>query len=121
RTLRAYFGRPYLRINIWIWSHLPASLSSKRSVRRYGSHVHSLIQLRERAQSTGTYFFRNRPELELLLRLLDQFPSRSTVAITILGCSKGPEVYSFSYAIKTARPNLCFRLSALDIDIDTLE
>lgn len=121
RELRVYFGRPYLRINTWIWSHLPAALTSKRFLRGYGSHVHSLIQLRERAQSTGTYFFRNRPELELLLRLLDQFPRRSTVDIAILGCSKGAEAYSFSYAIRTARPDLCLRLSALDIDIDTLE
>jgi chemotaxis methyl-accepting protein methylase len=121
RALRAYFGRPYLRLNTWIWSHLPASWSSKRPLRRYGSHLHGLIQLRERAQSTGTYFFRNRPELELLLRLLDQFPSHSTVDIAILGCSKGAEVYSFSYTIRSARPNLCFRLSALEIEPETLE
>jgi chemotaxis methyl-accepting protein methylase len=121
RALRVYLGRPYLRINTWIWSRLPTSLRPKRSLHRYGSHVHSLIQLRERTQSTGTYFFRNRPELDLLLRLLDQFPSRSTVDIAILGCSKGAEVYSFSYTIRTARPDLCVRLSALDIDKDTLE
>jgi chemotaxis methyl-accepting protein methylase len=120
-TLRVYLGRPYLRFNTWAWSHLPASLRSKRSLRGYGSHVHGLIQTRERTQSTGTYFFRNRPELELLLRLLDQFPIGSTVDIAILGCSKGAEVYSFSYAIRTGRPDLKLRLIALDIDKDTLE
>jgi len=121
RALRVFLGRPYIRINKWIWSHLPASLRSKRSLCGYGSHVHSLIQLRGRSQSTGTYFFRNRPELELLLRLLDKFQSGATVEMAILGCSKGAEVYSFSYTIRTARPDFCLRLSALDIDKDTLE
>jgi chemotaxis methyl-accepting protein methylase len=121
KALRVYLGRPYVNINIWIWSHLPAWLKSRPSLCGYGSHVHSLIQLRGRTQSTGTFFFRNRPELELLLRLLDQFPSLSTVKIAILGCSKGAEVYSFSYTIQTARPDLCLGLSALDIDKDTLD
>src|ERR1700722_8432722 len=122
RVLRVYFGRPYLRINTWIWSRLPASLRSKRSLRSYGSHLHSLIQLRTfRLQSTGTYFFRNRPELELLLRLLDHLPHGSTVDMAVLGCSKGAEVYSMSYAIRTARQDVKLRLTALDIDKDTLE
>lgn len=121
RALQVYLGRPYLRINTWIWGHLPASLRSKRSLRGYGSHLHSLIQLRERTQSTGTFFFRNRPELELLLRLLDQFPLGSTIDLTILGCSKGAEVYSFSYMIRTKRPDLNLRLCALDISREPLE
>jgi chemotaxis methyl-accepting protein methylase len=121
KALRLYFGRPYLRVNTWIWSHLPVSWRSNPSLRGYGSHVHSLIQSRERTQSTGTYFFRNRPELELLLRLLKELPTGSTVDMAILGCSKGAEVYSFSYTIRTARPDLRLRLSALDIDKDTLE
>ena len=122
RLLRKCLGGPYLRINTWIWCHLPLSLRSKRPLRRYGSHLHTLIQLRDaRTQSTGTYFFRNRPELKLLLRLLDQFSSDSTVEMAIVGCSKGAEVYSFSYTIRTARPDLCLRLSALDIDEDTLD
>jgi len=43
------------------------------------------------------------------------------VDIAILGCSKGAEVYSFSFTIRTARPDLNLRLSALDISEDTLE
>jgi chemotaxis methyl-accepting protein methylase len=121
KALRVSFWGPYLRIHTWIWRHLPASLRSKRSLRGYGSHVHSLIQLRERTQSTGTFFFRNRPELELLVRLLDQFPHGSTIDMAILGCSKGAEVYSFSYTIRTKRPDLNLRLSALDISREPLE
>ena len=121
RVLRLYLGRPYLHIITWIWRHLSASMKSKRSLRGYGSHVHSLIQLRERKQATGTFFFRNRPELELLVRLLDRFPSGSTIDMAVLGCSKGAEVYSFSYVIHTKRPDLKLRICALDISRDVLE
>lgn len=119
KLLRIGLGRPYLIVNTWIWRRLPHSL--RHSLRGYGSHLHSLIQLRERTQSTGTYFLRNRPELKLLLRLLDQFPNGATVDMAVLGCSKGAEVYSISYAIRTAREDLSLRLSALDIDKETLE
>src|SRR5207244_12590888 len=90
RFLRKYLGRPYLRMNIWIWRHLPASLASWRPVRRYGCHLHNLIQWRaNRTQFVGTFFFRNRPELELLIRLLDQKRQNSTLNLTVLACSKG--------------------------------
>ncbi len=107
---------------MWIWNHLPASLTSLRLGRTYGAHLHKLIQLRSaRMQHMGTFFFRNRPELELLTRLLDPKRQGSTLDLTILGCSKGAEVYSFSYSISSARPDLNLRLHALDIDPDALE
>jgi chemotaxis methyl-accepting protein methylase len=88
----------------------------------YGAHVHLLIQLRSaRRPYLGTFFFRNRPELELLTRLLDPLRPGSTLDLTILGCSKGAEVYSFSHAIRCARPDLRIRLDALDIDPDVLQ
>jgi chemotaxis methyl-accepting protein methylase len=121
KAIRIYFGRPYLRMNTWIWNRLPASWRSKRPLRTYGAHVHSLIQLRERNQATGTFFFRNRPELELLVRQLDQFPPRSTIRMAVLGCSKGAEVYSFSYMIRTKRPDLNVRICAVDISKDVME
>jgi chemotaxis methyl-accepting protein methylase len=84
--------------------------------------LQSLIQLgRTRTQATGTFFFRNRPELELLLRLLAQNQPGSTVDMAILGCSKGAEVYSFSYSIRTKRPDLKLRVRALDISKEVLE
>jgi chemotaxis methyl-accepting protein methylase len=116
-----YFGRPYVRLNTWIWSRLPASWRSKPSLRAYGSHVHRLIQLRGRNQATGTFFFRNRPEMELLVRLLDQCPPGATIDMAVLGCSKGAEVYSFSYVVRTKRPDLNLRVCALDISKDMLE
>jgi len=69
----------------------------------------------------GTFFFRNRPELELLIRLLGQKGHGSMLDITVLACSKGAEVYSISYAIRCSRPDLRVRLHALDIDTDILE
>src|SRR5262249_23524410 len=122
RFLRKYLGRPYVRINTWIWNHLPASWASWRPVRAYGVHLHSLLQLQAtRWQSVGTYFFRNRPELELLIRLLDQKPQGSILGLTVLACSKGAEVYSISYAIRCARTDLKVSLRALDISKDILD
>lgn len=122
RFVRKYLGRPYFLGNLWIWSHLPASVTSWRPLRAYGAHLHSLIQLRAtRRQSVGTFFFRNRPELELLIRLVDQKRQGSTLDVTVLACSKGAEVYSISYAIRCARPDLRVCLRALDIDKDVLE
>ena len=122
RFLRTYLGRPYLSMSIWIWNHLPGSLGSWRPVRAFGAHLHNLIQLRAtRRQSVGTFFFRNRPELELLIRLLDQRPQDSTLGVAVLACSKGTEVYSISYAIRCARKDLKVRLCGLDISKDILE
>ena len=121
RRLRKYLGRPYLRGNIWIWNHLPAFLTSSRLGSLYGAHLHRLIQLRSaRRQYTGTFFFRNRPEIELLIRLLDRIGS-ATVELAILGCSKGAEVYSFSYAMRTAKPELKLHIHAVDIDAEVVE
>jgi len=122
KLLRKYLGRPYLRANIWIWNHLPASIRLLPTVRVIGSHLQNLIRLRAtRAQYFGTFFFRNRPELELLICLLDQIRHGLAIDMAILGCSKGAEVYSFSYVIRTKRPDVNLRLCALDISKDVLD
>jgi chemotaxis methyl-accepting protein methylase len=122
RSLRKLLGRPYLGVNRWVWNHLPASYKDYRGTRAYGAHLHRLVQLQSpRTQNIGTFFLRNRPELALLIRLLDRERHGSTINLIILGCSKGAEVYSFSHAIRTARPDLDLRLRALDIDADVLE
>src|SRR5215831_28522 len=105
-------------MNIWT----ACLLSLLGLVRAYGVHLHGLIQLRTtRSQSVGTFFFRNRPELKLLIRLLDQKRQGSTLDVTVLACSKGAEVYSISYAIRCARPDLKVSLRAVDISKDILE
>jgi chemotaxis methyl-accepting protein methylase len=109
-------------MNIWIWSHLPTTLIVRRPVRAYGNLLHSLIQLRTiRKQFVGTFFFRNRPELDLLVRLLDRKRNGSTLDVAVLACSKGTEVYSISYAIRRTRRELKVRLCALDISKEILE
>jgi chemotaxis methyl-accepting protein methylase len=122
KVLRKYVGRPYLGIATWVWNHLPAPLASTALGRAYGVHLHGLVQLQaSRQQSTGTFFFRNRPELELLTRLLGRKSQGATLDMAIVGCSKGAEVYSMAYAIRCARPDLKINLIALDISKDVLE
>jgi chemotaxis methyl-accepting protein methylase len=119
RFLRRFFGRPCVRVYMHIWKHLPHSVTSSRVGLAYGSHLQWLIQMQStRNQHTGTFFFRNRPELELLTRLLNI--EAPTLSLTILGCSKGAEVYSYLYAIRNSRPDLRVSLHALDIDPDVL-
>jgi chemotaxis methyl-accepting protein methylase len=74
-----------------------------------------------RRQSVGTFFLRNRPELELLIRLLDQKGRGSILDVAVVACSKGAEIYSFSYAIRCARPDLKVHICALDISEDILK
>ena len=74
-----------------------------------------------RMQSFGTFFFRNRPALTLLIHLLKQRRGESTVNIAVLACSKGAEVYSIAYAIRCAQINLSVKISALDIAEDVIE
>jgi len=79
-------------------------------------HVQALVRLRAaRRQYFGTLFFRNRPELDLLGSLLDQQRLASSVAISVLACSKGAEVYSIAWAIRSRHPDLKFSLHAVDI------
>ena len=62
----------YLRLNQRLWNKLPSSLTTLSPIRIYGNFLHSLARMqRARAQAFSTFFLRNRPELELIRRLLD--------------------------------------------------
>ena len=120
--LRRYVGRPYRVMLVWIWKHLLVAFASWRPVRSYGVHLHSMIKLAaKRQQLVSTYFFRNRPELELLVRLLRQRGQGSTLDMAVLACSKGAEVYSFSYAIRRAQLDVKMHLRAVDISKEILD
>lgn len=122
RVLRKYLGRPYLRLNQWLWRRIPPAWSSLGLVRAYGRHCHNLVLLQgSRRMSIGTFFFRNRPELECLRRLLADRPKGAAVDIAILACSKGVEVYSTAYTIRLARPDLQLMIQALDISNAVVE
>src|SRR5215510_3493763 len=72
RVIRRCLGM-YLFQSRRVWSHLPASLRSLSAGKLYGRHLHALVRLlAERKQYFATFFLRNRPELELMRRLLDQ-------------------------------------------------
>jgi chemotaxis methyl-accepting protein methylase len=84
--------------------------------------VHALVKrLAERTQSHGTFFFRNRPELDLLRRLVDRRARGASLEVSVLACSKGAEVYSIAWTIRSARPDLKLALHALDISPEILE
>src|SRR5579862_2132872 len=90
KILRICIGRPFLRANEWLWCRLPSSVRTSRITFGYGAFLHSLVKLRSRRQQFhGTFFFRNRPELQMLLGLLNNVPKGSTVTLAVLGCSNG--------------------------------
>lgn len=112
----------YLRVNQAIWRRLPARLRDSRFARWYGGFLHKGVCRRaQRRQYFGTFFLRNRPELEQLRRVVAQCERGSTVRIAILGCSIGAEVYSVLWIIRSARPDLDVRVQAVDIAREILE
>src|SRR2546425_5426463 len=105
-----------------IWWRLPSSFRHFPPAHWYGLHLHALVRrLATRRQNHSTFFFRNRPELELLGRLLGRASRGSSLAISVLACSKGAELYSIAWTIRSVRPDLRLRLHAVDISQDILE
>ncbi len=83
----------YLRLNRRIWGIIPAHLRNSYLIRAYGAWLQSLVRLVEtRRQYFGTFFFRNRPALELMRRVADEKANGSTLRIAVLACSIGAEV-----------------------------
>ncbi|HEY6377523.1 MAG TPA: CheR family methyltransferase [Edaphobacter sp.] len=122
RFVRAYIGRPFLRVNEWGWNRLPSFVTATRPVRIYGIFLQSLVKLRsQRCQYHGTFFLRNRPELELICRLLTKYPRGSTLRIAVVACSNGAEVYSIVWIIRSARPDLNLIVHAVDISQEIVD
>lgn len=122
KSLRRYFGRPFLRVNEVLWKGLPISWKGTRLISSYGSFLNSLVRLKaERTQFHGTFFMRNRAEIEMLRSIALTQPQGSTLKLTVLGCSNGAEVYSIVWAIRSARPDLKLNVHAIDISRDILE
>lgn len=112
----------YIRLNTWVWKRLPSELRNTGPMRWYGTIFHRLVSRRaNRKQFTGTFFFRNRPQLELMRRLAGKKPPGSTLKIAVLGCSIGAEVYSILLATRTARPDLSVCMSAIDNSAEVLQ
>jgi SAM-dependent methyltransferase len=112
----------YLWLNQRAWNHLPSFFTALRPMRLYGDFLHALVRIRGgRAQALNTYFLRNRPELELIRRLLDRKTEGDTLRVAVLGCSTGAEAYSVAWIIRSARPDLKLVLHAVDISKQAIE
>jgi chemotaxis methyl-accepting protein methylase len=117
RCLGAYLYRSGL-----IWNHLPNSLRLRSSGRAYGRHLHALVRLHaRRGQNHSTFFLRNRAELELMRRLLDQKAHGCSVDISVVACSKGAEVYSILWTLRSSHPDLRVNLRAIDISQEIVD
>src|SRR6516162_7306887 len=112
----------YLRVNRRLWNNLPASFTALSPIRLYGNFLHTLARIEgDRAQTFGTFFLRNRPQLELIRRLLERSTKADTLRVAVLGSSTGAEAYSVAWRIRSARPDLKLILHAVDISQQALE
>jgi mannose-6-phosphate isomerase-like protein (cupin superfamily)/SAM-dependent methyltransferase len=112
----------YLRLNGRLWEKLPASFSALWPVRSYGDLLHTLARRHGvRAQAPSTFFLRNRPQLELIRRLIERRAETDPLRVAVLGCSTGVEAYSIAWRIRSARPDLKLTLHAVDISKRAVE
>lgn len=106
---------------IRIWNRLPNAWRNSAIGQGFGRLTHRLVSNNaSRMHYVGTYFMRNRPELELMRCIVDHAPAQSEVKIAVLGCSKGCEVYSILWVLRTARPDLRYNIFAVDISEEVL-
>jgi chemotaxis methyl-accepting protein methylase len=121
RHLRRCLGA-YVSQTKWVWKYLPPFMRGLPLGRAYARHLDRMVRLHaDRKQYFATFFLRNRPELQLLSRLLNHKPYGSRVDISILACSKGAEVYSVAWAIRSTRPDLQLNIYAVDISQEILD
>src|ERR1700759_2469790 len=112
----------YLAVSRRFWGHLPNFLRNSPLGRAYGRHLHAVVcRYSKRNQNHSTFFMRNRPEMELLRRLVSQKAHGAKVAIAVLACSKGAEVYSILWSIRPSRPDLKITLQAVDISQEIID
>jgi SAM-dependent methyltransferase len=99
-----------------VWQRLPARVRDLYPVQIFGRGLYALTtRYADREMYLGTQFLRNRPELELIGRLVDRRPRGATIRIAVLGCSVGVEVYSIAWTLRRARPDLTLVTQAVDI------
>jgi mannose-6-phosphate isomerase-like protein (cupin superfamily)/SAM-dependent methyltransferase len=112
----------YLRLNQRLWNKAPASVVSLSPIVSYAKILHKVVCAQgHREPIFDTYFLRNRPQLELVRRLVDRKKKGETLSVAILGCSTGAEVYSVAWKIRSARPDLRLVLHAVDVSKPAVE
>lgn len=111
-----------LRFNQYVWKRLPKSLTVAAPSWIYANMLHALAQKQVvRTQAFSTYFLRNRPQLELMRRLVKLRDEGETLKVTVLGCSTGAEAYSVAWAIRSACPGVKLMLTAADVSKAAVE
>lgn len=99
-----------------VWKSLPASIRFSRAGLTWARQLEHLTRLHaDRKQYFATFFLRNRPELELLCNLAKGRPHGSCLRVCVLACSKGAEVYSIVWSLRSVRPDLQLTIRAVDI------
>lgn len=112
----------YLRFSQRLWGTLPSALAALPPVDSYGHFLHRLARIQcLRAQAFSTFFLRNRPQLELMGRLLKEERGSDRLSVTVLGCSAGAEAYSIAWKIKSVLPVGRMVFHAMDISRDAVE
>jgi len=120
--LRRKCIKTYVAQAKWVWHRLPDVLRNSAIGNAYAQYLDRTVRrCSNRKQFVATFFLRNRPELQLLIRLLQDRPSGSSVNIAVMACSKGAEVYSFVWAVRSARPDLKLSVNAVDISEEILD
>jgi SAM-dependent methyltransferase/mannose-6-phosphate isomerase-like protein (cupin superfamily) len=127
RLLRArIFGKSpinaYLRVNRKILDGFPVSLVAFGPILSYGIFLNALARIQGvRTQASTTFFLRNRPQLELIGRLMNGRNATEGVKITVLGCGTGAEVYSLAWKIRSTWPQAKLVINAVDISAQAIE
>ena len=127
RLVRAkLFGKSpvnaFLRANQQIWDRLPEFVTALLPARWYAARLNRLARMQNtRKQAVATFFLRNRPQLELICRLVARWKSKDSLRVAVLGCSTGAEVYSVAWSIRRTRPDLRLELRGVDISKKAVE
>jgi SAM-dependent methyltransferase len=112
----------YLRLNRVLWNNVPASFTNLAPIRSYGNFLHTLARMQGvRGQAFATHFLRNRPQLELIRRLVERRTKADVLRVALLGCSTGAEAYSVAWSIRSARSDLKLTLDGVDISKQAIE
>jgi len=118
---RNFWNRAYLAVGRRVWPRIPAAWRSSRLVHAYGRQLYQRVcRYEPRRMSIGTFFLRNRPEMDCMVRVLSAKPPGAEVKVAVLACSKGAEVYSVAFALRTARPDLKIFIQASDLSPEVL-
>jgi SAM-dependent methyltransferase len=112
----------FLRVNEAFLRRLPSRAIGRAPLLHYGEALHAVIRLRRnRTSYFGTFFMRNRPQLELARRLIDREEKVSNFTIAVVASSIGAEVYSITHTLRSCCPEKKFSVNALDISEEAVE